>query len=98
MDLALIPCKDTRNNVTPLITWQPRTIPYLKWYNAIPSFVPMDPNMHPMYYSKRDLIHRFLGEKREMQPVLFNQNQCHLLSSWCKTKNLLKFQFLDYNN
>ncbi len=37
--------------VKPLIVRQPQTIPYLMWYNIIPSFVPMDLNMYSMYYS-----------------------------------------------
>jgi hypothetical protein len=36
--------------VTPLIAWQPKTIPYPMWYNTLPSFVPMDFNMYSMYY------------------------------------------------
>jgi hypothetical protein len=36
--------------VTPLITWQLRIVSYMMWYNTIPSFVPMDPNMYSMYY------------------------------------------------
>ncbi len=37
--------------ITPLITGQPINVPYLMWYNTVPSFVPMDPNMYTMYYS-----------------------------------------------
>jgi len=37
--------------VTPWIAWQPINVPYLMWYNTIPSFVLMDPNMYSMYYS-----------------------------------------------
>jgi hypothetical protein len=36
--------------VTPLIARQPRTVPHPMWYNIVPSFVPMDPNLYPMYY------------------------------------------------
>jgi hypothetical protein len=37
-----------------MIARQPRVMPYppyLMWYNTIPPFVPMDPNMNTMYYS-----------------------------------------------
>jgi hypothetical protein len=38
--------------VTPLIVGQPINVPYLMWYNTVPSFVPMDPNMYSMYCSR----------------------------------------------
>jgi hypothetical protein len=41
-----------QQSITPLIT-QPKVVPYLPypmWYNTIPSFVPMDPNMYSSYY------------------------------------------------
>ncbi len=38
--------------ITPLIAMQPRTISYPTWYNSVPSFVLMDPNMYSMHYSK----------------------------------------------
>jgi len=38
--------------VTPLIARQLRIVSCPMWYNIIPSFVPMDPNMYFMYYSK----------------------------------------------
>ncbi len=37
--------------ITPLVAWQPRTIPYPMWYNIVPSFLLMDFNMYSMYYS-----------------------------------------------
>jgi hypothetical protein len=36
--------------VTPLIVRQTKIVLYPMWYNTIPSFVPMDPNMYSMYY------------------------------------------------
>jgi len=36
--------------VTPLIARQPNVVPYPMWYNRLPPFVPMDPNMYFMYY------------------------------------------------
>jgi hypothetical protein len=42
-----------RQLVTPLIARQPKVVaypPYLMWYNIVPPFVPMDPNMYSMDY------------------------------------------------
>jgi hypothetical protein len=39
--------------ITPLIVRHPKIVPYppyLMWYNTIPPFVPMAPNMYYMYY------------------------------------------------
>ncbi len=36
--------------VTPLITRQPKIVPYSMWYNTVPSFVSMDLNAYSMYY------------------------------------------------
>jgi hypothetical protein len=39
--------------VTPLIIRQPRVVPYPPypmWYNILPPFVPMDPNLYSIYY------------------------------------------------
>ncbi len=38
--------------VTPLVARRPRIILCSMWYNIIPSFVPMDPNVNSMYYSR----------------------------------------------
>ncbi len=42
--------------ITPLIARQPKVIlyppAYPMWYNIVPPFVPMDPNMYSVYYSK----------------------------------------------
>jgi hypothetical protein len=36
----------------PLIARQRKIVPYPMWYNIVPPFIPMDPNMYSMYYSK----------------------------------------------
>jgi len=36
--------------VTLVIVGQLKTLSYPMWYNTLPSFVPMDPNMYSMYY------------------------------------------------
>jgi len=54
--------------VTPMIVRQPRAIPYPPypmWYNTIPPFVPMDPNMYSMYY---------YGIKRH-DPLIFRKKE-----------------------
>jgi len=38
--------------ITPLIAKQPKIVLYLMWYNIVPYFVPMDPKMFSMYYSR----------------------------------------------
>jgi hypothetical protein len=40
------------------------------WYNTIPSFVPMDPNMYSMYY---------LGIKR-LDPLILRRNKVYATS------------------
>jgi hypothetical protein len=34
-----------------LIIGEPKVAPYPMWYNPVPPFIPIDPNMHSMYYS-----------------------------------------------
>jgi hypothetical protein len=61
--------------VTLVIARQPRTILYPTWYNTIPSFVPMDPNMYSMYYSRiKGLDSLIYGRKKGIQPMLLDQN------------------------
>lgn len=36
--------------VTLIVVRQPRIVLYMMWYNTIRFFVPMDSNMHSMYY------------------------------------------------
>ncbi len=38
--------------ITPLVAWQPTTIPYPMCYNIVPFFLPMDFNVYSMYYSR----------------------------------------------
>ncbi len=51
--------------ITPLITGQLKTVPYLMRYNIIPSFVPMDPNMYSKYYlGIKGLVPLTFGRKK----------------------------------
>jgi len=64
--------------VTPLIVRQPRAIPYPPypmWYNTIPPFVPMDPNMYSMYYYGIKIPDPLIFRKKERYAVNITQSK-----------------------
>jgi hypothetical protein len=66
------------------------------WYNTIPFFVPMDPNMYYIYYlGIKGLDPLIFGRKKAYVVSVMQSNQFHLLSNWCITNILLEFQLLD---
>jgi hypothetical protein len=39
------------------------------WYNTIPSFVPMDPNMYSTYYSRINGLDPFIYGRKERRAI-----------------------------
>ncbi len=57
-----------QQSITPLITWQPRVMPYppnLMWYNTIPPFIPMDHDMYSMDNSGIKEPNPLISRRRE---------------------------------
>jgi len=45
-------CLGLPQPVTLIVVGQPKTVPYSMWYNIVQTFVPMDPNMYSIHYSR----------------------------------------------
>ncbi len=58
-----------RKLAMPLIARQPKTITYPMWYNTIPFFIPMDPNMYFMYYSRI----------KRLDPLIYGKNKGYVV-------------------
>ncbi len=48
-----------------MIARQPKVVPYPMWYNTVPPFIPMDPNMYSMYYSIIKGLDPLISERKE---------------------------------
>jgi hypothetical protein len=61
-----------QQRVTLLISRQTKDVlypPYPMWYNTLPPFVPMDPNMYSMYYSRIKGPHPLIYGRKEKYVV-----------------------------
>jgi riboflavin transporter FmnP len=58
-------------HIIPLLIGQLVIVLYLMWYNTIPSFVSMDPNMYFMYYP----------EIKVFDPLIFGKKRS--ICNWC---------------
>jgi len=51
--------------LTPLIIGQSKVVPYPMWYNTIPHFIPMNPNMYSMHNYGIKRLDPFIFGRRE---------------------------------
>ncbi len=75
LQLAILNTLATYVNVNVQQIGQPIVVPYPPypmWYNIIPPFVPMDPNMYSMYYS------RIKG----LDPLIFKRKEKYIISHY----------------